>query len=322
MTFTNAHKDRSAANQKLYNVLRNKVNQMCVDAKDSFLKHKLNVNAGMKTLWKNAKALGLATSISYSPAPSFTAHEFNVYTSGVMADGSAALPYPSLSVPPLSTRVTQNSSCFAFRRVSDGEVHRALMSIKSNAVGLDDIPLPFIKLVIGSILPQISHIVNFSITSSTFADVWKISKVYPEHKKTRFFNMEDYRAIHILPVLSKLFEILLAEQISEFIALRQLRTPFQSSLCNGHSTTTALFKIMYDIQLNAEKSKAIVIGAGDASDIPTIKMYGVEISYSKSVKNLGLVINSRANWNDHVSLSYTIVRQSLLVSLKSTLKPP
>lgn len=85
---------RTVANRKLYNALRNKVNQMISDAKDAYLKLRLCANVGMKTLWKNAKALGLATSSSTSPITAFTAHEFNVHSSGFVNDISHVIPPP------------------------------------------------------------------------------------------------------------------------------------------------------------------------------------------------------------------------------------
>lgn len=42
--------DYTIANRKLYNALRNKVNQMESDAKDAYLKSRLNISVGMKTM--------------------------------------------------------------------------------------------------------------------------------------------------------------------------------------------------------------------------------------------------------------------------------
>src|ERR1700704_1953190 len=65
--------------------------------------------------------------------------------------------------------------------------------------------------------------------------------------RRQFYNLADFRAIHILPVFAKLYEILLAEQINEFIALRGLMTPIQSAYRPAHRTMTALLKIETNI---------------------------------------------------------------------------
>jgi len=65
--------------------------------------------------------------------------------------------------------------------------------------------------------------------------------------------------------------------------------------------------------LNESKSKAIVIGASNANAIRTVTMNGSDISYSATVKNLGLVINSRCMWNEHVAK----VSQRIFIGLRS-----
>lgn len=67
------------------------------------------------------------------------------------------------------------------------------------------------------------------------------------------------------------------------------------------------------LELNAAKSKAIIIGSRDSNSFPTIKLYGVEIAYSKSVKNLGLVMNSMSSWTDHVAK----ISQRIFIGLRS-----
>lgn len=74
--------------------------------------------------------------------------------------------------------------------------------------------------------------------------------------------------------------------------------------------------------LNSSKSKAVGIGASNVNSIPTIKMNGLDIGYSATVKNLGLVINSRGMWNDHaakISQRIFIGLRSLWPQIKSTL---
>lgn len=133
------------------------------------------------------------------------------------------------------------------------------MSIKSKAVGLDGIPIAFLKIIFPDILPQVTHILNYSIMSSTFPNAWKLSKVLPTHKKGKFFNLEDFRPIHILPVLSKLFEILLSLQVQNFISLRRLQIPFQSAFRPAHSTTSALLKITHDISRALDKKLVAIL---------------------------------------------------------------
>lgn len=65
--------------------------------------------------------------------------------------------------------------------------------------------------------------------------------------------------------------------------------------------------------LNVSKSKAIVIGAKDLLSVPPTVMFGVEIMYSRSVKNLGMVMNSSSSWIDHANK----VSQRIFIGLRS-----
>jgi hypothetical protein len=56
-------------------------------------------------------------------------------------------------------------------------VKQAVRSSKSNAIGLDEIPLKFIKLFLPCILSPLTHIYNESISSKKFPSAWK--KIIP-----------------------------------------------------------------------------------------------------------------------------------------------
>lgn len=74
-------------------------------------------------------------------------------------------------------------SGFSFRNVAEDELWKAIFSIKSNAVGLDDIPLKFIKLILPAVSVYILHIINTIFTTSIFPSAWKLAKVRPIPKK-------------------------------------------------------------------------------------------------------------------------------------------
>lgn len=78
MAKRNLRKNNTSSNRKIYNALRNKVNQMILDEKNRFLEPRLHPSVEMKTLWRNVKSLGLV-SAAQPAAPSFTADEFNIY---------------------------------------------------------------------------------------------------------------------------------------------------------------------------------------------------------------------------------------------------
>jgi hypothetical protein len=77
------------------------------------------------------------------------------------------------------------------------------VTFRANAIGLDEVPLRFIKKILPSILPVITHIFNTSIKSGCFYVSWKISKVVPVAKVPDSLESGHFRPINILPALSK-----------------------------------------------------------------------------------------------------------------------
>jgi hypothetical protein len=85
---------------------------------------------------------------------------------------------------PDSSTNSQNSneSC---QSVSFLDMKKAIHSMKSNAVGLDGIPLKFIKFFLPENLPLIAHIFIKSISSKTFSSAWKILKDCSSYENQR-----------------------------------------------------------------------------------------------------------------------------------------
>ena len=77
-------------------------------------------------------------------------------------------------------------------------------------------------------------------------------------KRSKFFNVEDFRSISILPFLSKIFENLLKDQILDFINPSGHLTRMQSGFRAGYSTASALLRVTHDFK-EALSKKMIVI---------------------------------------------------------------
>jgi len=137
--------------------------------------------------------------------------------------------------------------------LADEEVVTAISRVKSNALGLDGISLKFLKLLLPAVTPCITHIFNTILSKSIFPRVWKVSRVLPFPKKRNPSERSDYRPIRILPSLSKAIELLMRDQIVQFLDRHKLLNEFQSGFRPAHGTTTALLKISDDVQMARER---------------------------------------------------------------------
>ena len=56
-----------------------------------------------------------------------------------------------------------------------------------------------------------------AITKVVFPDSLKIANITPAHKKNEPINKENYRPVSLLPLLPKVFERLLYDQLSKYL---------------------------------------------------------------------------------------------------------
>ena len=142
----------------------------------------------------------------------------------------------------------------------------------SNSTGHDEVSAAAIKHGVGHLHGPITHIVNLSITTESFANKWKIGRLLPLHKGKGLplDDPESYRPISLLPVLSKITERALQPQIMEYMCNTGQLNENIHSYRGKHSTTTALLQLSNDIFENCNQNKistAVTIDQSAAFDV-------------------------------------------------------
>ena len=120
----------------------------------------------------------------------------------------------------------------------------------SKATGTDGIGPRLLKLAAPHIAEHVTFICNHSINNSVFPNKWKEAKVTPLHKGGPSEEVNNYRPISILPVLSKVLEKHVHDCLSDFLHNFKLLHKTQSGFRAGHSCETALIH-MIDSWLHA-----------------------------------------------------------------------
>ena len=77
-------------------------------------------------------------------------------------------------------------------------------------------PVKLLKHASFLIAPVISNIINKALDERTFPNILKKTEVIPVYKKFDKLNKSNYRPDSILPILAKVFENVLAHQITPF----------------------------------------------------------------------------------------------------------
>ena len=146
---------------------------------------------------------------------------------------------------------------FAFRSISNSDTLRMIKNVKLlNSKGHDGISSDLLKLIGNAISKSITLIINQSLTTGIFPDRLKIAKVIPIFKKDGKKLIKNYRPISVLPVISKIFEIALHQQLCDYFTVNGLFSTQQYGFMKNASTELAALELIDRLsnQLNARKT--------------------------------------------------------------------
>lgn len=163
----------------------------------------------------------------------------------------------------LNFEMPERESEFSFRNISLSDLWKAISSIKSNAVGFDQIPLKFIKLIFPIFGSHFLHLFNTIITTSIFSNEWKIGVIIPLPKNKNPELVSDFRPISILPVLSKVFEVIVMEQLVQRSTIRSKLYPLQSGFRPHHNTTSSTLELTESIRSKMDKKEVSILVSFD-----------------------------------------------------------
>ncbi|XP_060807438.1 uncharacterized protein LOC132903372 [Amyelois transitella] len=260
--FSKFKRDRSEINWTFYKEARNRCNQMVRSAKRHYFHDHIS-NLSAADTWKFLKSLGFGKSVSKALNLPFSSDDINTHFSSAscLDDTTRTQTISNITSMPLLL-----SESFSFSLVSSDDVRKALLSIKSKAVGHDAISHQMVLLLLDFILPVLTHIINFSLSTGAFPSLWRKAFVLPLPKITNPTSLSDLRPISILPYFSKVLEILALSQLSSLVMSNSLLSHFQSGFRLGHSTSTALLKVTEDIRVGMDHGKITVLVLIDFSN--------------------------------------------------------
>ena len=112
----------------------------------------------------------------------------------------------------------------------------------SKSFGDDNISSFFLKLALPYIAKSLLKIFNTSLETGKFPDPWKTARVAPIFKDGDKSLRSNYRPISVLPVVSRLFEKLVFNQLYKYLDSNGLLSNVQSGFRSLFSTLTCLLK--------------------------------------------------------------------------------
>ena len=134
---------------------------------------------------------------------------------------------------------------FHFSPVNKNVIADVIGKIKpKQSCGLDSLSVNLLKAIKDEISDALVILVNQTLATGIFPASLKIAKVIPIYKKGDINDLSNYRPISVLPVISKIYEKIIANQINEYFLNNKLFIDNQYGFRNRHSTELAALEII------------------------------------------------------------------------------
>ena len=238
-----------------YKRLRNKVTQSISRAKSDYYKNLISENSNNPSkLWSIIKSL-----VNKNSSPSINVLKVGSNTFVKPVDIANSLNRFFTSIGNLLAKrfnVFDNAhfphlSCydniqtgFSFSNISTEFVRNQLCNLQTNkSSGLDNIHTRFFKVGASVLAEPLTMMFNLSLSTNRIPAEWKTAKVTPLFKSGDTTDPENYRPISVLPVVCKIFERAIHDQLYSYLRHNRILSETQSGFRSKHSTSTTLMML-------------------------------------------------------------------------------
>uniref|UniRef100_A0A8C1QAV6 Reverse transcriptase domain-containing protein n=1 Tax=Cyprinus carpio TaxID=7962 RepID=A0A8C1QAV6_CYPCA len=141
-----------------------------------------------------------------------------------------------------------SAQLFNFKTVTVPEVRKALKDLDpKKSSGPDKLEPYFLKIAADLIATPVTYLINLSLATNQVPAIWKSANVLSLHKGGDPANINNYRPISKLSVLTKLMESVISMQLKDYLINNNILNEFQSGFRKQHSTITAVSKVVNDL---------------------------------------------------------------------------
>jgi len=154
-----------------------------------------------------------------------------------------------------------------FTPVTPHDVVALVKQLPDKQRASDPLPTWLLKDNIVLLAPFLSFLFNWSIEHGMVPSVFKSAYITPLLKKPDLdpSDVSSYRPISNLSVISKLLERLVCKQIMEYLKKNGLLPDLQSAYRLGHSTETAVLKVLSDVLMAVDEGNMAALALLDLS---------------------------------------------------------
>ena len=140
--------------------------------------------------------------------------------------------------------LTATDKNFVFEKTTPTRVFALLSKLcRSKATGLDNISAKLLRECPDLLAESLTHMFNQSLMTGIFPDEWKSARVTPLYKNSgKRSDPTNYRPISVIPVVAKVFERIIYDQLYHYLTKNNFLSCHQSGFRSLHSTLTALIE--------------------------------------------------------------------------------
>lgn len=256
-----------------YKVLRNQVKSKIHNSKTDYYAKTINNNhSNPKQLWQNLHDITNKSTKQHASYindqngklildPEEMANNFNNFFTSIHEQLTQNNGRPAPDLSKLETFVNNklpSDTSFKIPHVTSSFILNQLQNLKvSKATGIDELSARYLKLSAAVISAPLAKVLNLSIDTGSYPDDLKRAKVTPIFKKGEKTDINNYRPISVLPIITGIFERHVSNCLVNFLEEHNLIYEQQSGFRKQHSCQTALTKIV-DNWLTAINNNEIV----------------------------------------------------------------
>ena len=175
---------------------------------------------------------------------------------------------------------------------TSAEVLRIIQSLDcKKATGLDSISVRTVKELGSYLAAPLADLFNSSFLQGIFPNHFKLGKISAVHKKGSRLDINNYRPVTVLPVLSKIIEKIMFTRLNNFLNEKNLISCKQFGFRKGKSTNDAILNFLSTDFSDLESGK-IPIGT-----VSTLVGLSTLSTTTCLFKNLSLSGLETTTWN-------------------------
>lgn len=261
-----------------YRTLRNKVTSMTRKEKKDHLASRLDEDPSSKNIWKiindqisdkRSSKVIIKENGKQIDSELETAQIFNQHFHDKIQNLRERID-PSFIKDPLSKMdqkmLGKERILFNLKTVSEYKVLKILKNLKpKNSHGFDDISAKVLKNAAEIIYLPLTRIINTSISSGIFPDLWKLAIVKPLFKKGNKNDKANYRPISLLSAPSMVLERVVRSQIVEYMEDNKLFATNQFGFRSNKSTIGAILSMHTKCLRNSDEEEVNAMAFYDLS---------------------------------------------------------